>query len=451
MALMVRIFKITAIFVIAVILGSAPGPAFADRTSLIRDTEIENTIREFATPVFRAAELNSSSVKLYLIQDNSINAFVAGGQRLFIHTGLLMRATNAGQVIGVIAHETGHIAGGHLIRGNEALEHATVASLMSLLVGGIAIGAGRGDIGNAVISAGQSTSVRGLLHFSRTQESSADQAGLKFLDSAGFSATGLMEFMKILGDQESLLPEQQDPYAQTHPLTRDRIIAVENHVAHAPTSKNSLPPEFEVKFQRMKAKLFGFLNSYGHVIRVYRESDNSVQSRYARAVASFRRPDMPTALGLIDGLIAEMPDDPYFWELKGQMLFENGNAKEALEPYQKAVRLLPNAELLRTDLARVQLALNDDTLLESAIENLRYALARERNSPFIWRQLAIAYGRKGDKGHGSLAIAEEALLIGRKADARYHAGYAGRVFKTGTREWLQAQDILVAAQEKRNK
>lgn len=444
---MLRIVKKVFVFAVVAVLAASAKPAYAEKASLIRDAEIENTIRLFATPVFRVAELNPSSVKIYLVKDNSINAFVAGGQRLFLHTGLLTRATEAGQVIGVIAHETGHIAGGHLVRTQDALENATVTTLLSLLAGGAAIGAGRGDIGSAIISAGQSASIRGFFHYTRTQESAADQAALKFLDGADMSAKGLLEFMNILGDQEALLPEQQDPYVTTHPLTRDRVLAIEYHVANSPLSSKPVSPEFEIMFQRIKAKLYGYLNPYGVVVRVYRENDGSVPSRYARAIASYRKPDMATAIPLVDGLIAEMPNDPYFWELKGQMLFENGDAVAALGPYEKAVSLLPDNELIRTDLARVQLALNDPARLDMAIENLKYALSREKNVPFIWNQLAIAYGRKGDKGHSSLAMAEEALLTGRKPVARYHAGYAVKIFPTGSREWLQAQDILIAAKD----
>ena len=445
---MVRISEKIAIFLVVACLVATASPAQAQKISLIRDSEIENTIRLWVTPVFRAAELEPSAVKIYLVQDGTINAFVTGGQNIFINTGLLTQATNAGQVIGVIAHETGHISGGHLARLNDAVDNTTVSTILSLLLGGAAIGAGRGDIGGAIISAGQSVSLRSLLHYTRTQEGSADAAGMSFLDKAGMSSKGLLEFFKILGDQDFVSPEQQDPYVQTHPLSRDRVINVENHIAQSPYSDKSLPPEYEVMFRRIKAKLYGFLNPYNRVIRVYKESDNSLDSRYARAIASYRKADLAIARPLVDGLIAELPDDPYFWELKGQMLFENGDVKGALPAYEKAASLLPSSELIRTDLARTQLATNDPAMLDAAIENLKFAVSRERSAPFFWNQLAIAYGRKGDKGHGSLAMAEEALLRGRKSEARYHAGYAVRVFPAGSREWLQAQDILIAAKDR---
>lgn len=432
---------------IAAVLAVGAAPAQAQKVSLIRDAEIENTIREFAIPVFRAAELDPSAIKIYLVRDSAINAFVGGGQRIFIHTGLLTRSTTANQVIGVIAHETGHIAGGHLTRVQDALENSTTATILSLLLGGAAIGAGRGDLATVIVAGGQGAAIRSFLHYTRTQESSADHAALKYLDSAGISAKGLYEFLELLGDQEMLVPERQDPYVRTHPLTQDRIAAIAESLSRSPIADKPASTAFEVMHARMTAKLYAFLNPLERTLRKYKDDDNSMPSRYARAIAYYRVPEMDKAVPLINGLLMEHPNDPYFWELKGQMYFETGDAQSALAPYQKAVDLLPTNELLRTDLARVQLALNTPEMLDAAIDNLRYAVGRERDVPFRWHQLAIAYGRKGDKGRGALALAEEALLQGRKPAARYHAGLAVTLFPRGSREWLQAEDILIAARE----
>ena len=260
---MKRILVNAAVFVIAAVVAVGAAPAHAQKLSFIRDAEIENTIREFAIPVFRAAQLDPAAIKIYLVQDNTINAFVAGGQRLFINTGLLTKSTNAGQIIGVIAHETGHIAGGHLARIQDALQNSTATTILSLILGGAAIGAGRGDLAGVIVVAGQGISMRNLLQYTRTQESSADQAGLKYLETAGLSAKGLLEFMDILGDQELLQPEQQDPYVLTHPLTRDRIAAIADYVSRSPLADKPLPAAYEVMHARMKAKLYAFLNKTG--------------------------------------------------------------------------------------------------------------------------------------------------------------------------------------------
>ena len=434
-----------ATLVIACVAVNSAAPANAKKISMIRDAEIENTIRLLATPVFKAANLDPSSVKIHLIQDNALNAFVAGGQRLFINTGLITQSTSAEQIIGVIAHETGHIAGGHLTRLNKILEKSAMTTVLSMLLGATAIVAGHGDAGMMVIGAGQGLAQSNYLRYSQTQESAADQAALKFLDDSGQSAKGLLDFMNLLGEQELLITEYQDLYARTHPLTRDRVSNIANHVARSPHSGKSVSKKLQIMYRRARAKLAGFINPVGHTLRIYKASGNSLESRYARAIGYSRKPDMDKALPLIDSLLAEYPQDPYFWELKGQMIFENGDAKGAMGPYITAVSLLPGNPLLRRDLARVQLALNDPNLLKDAIKNLKVAIADDRESPFTWRQLAIAYGRLGDRGHSSLALAEEALLIGRLEVAKYHGGLAERVFPKGSREWLQAQDIITAA------
>ncbi len=426
-----------------------PAGFAAQRLSFIRDTETEDTIRGYAAPIFAAAGLNPSDVRIFLVNDNQLNAFVAGGQNLFINTGLIMTAANANQVIGVIAHEAGHIAGGHLARVHDALRKATAEQIIAMVLGAAAaVASGRPDLGTAVGGGGQSIAQRNFLAYTRTQEGSADAAGMKYLDETGQSARGLMEFMDTLSDQELVSPARQDPYLRTHPLTRDRITAIQAHVAQSPYSDVPVKPEFQSEFERVVAKLRGFLEAPSVVMRRYPASDTSIPGRYARTIAHFRAGDLERALTEIDALIAEYPDDPYFHELKGEMLFERGRPAEALEPYETAASLLPQSPLIRVELARVQLSLDDPQLLDAAIVNLRAAVAYERDRAFAWRQLAIAYGRNGQMGESSLAMAEEAMLIGKKPEARFHAGKAETLLPTGSPGWLQAQDILQQANRK---
>lgn len=437
------IFRTIAAFLALASVLLPPAGFAAQRLSFIRDTETENTIRAYATPIFTAAGLNPSDVRIFLVNDNQLNAFVAGGQNLFINTGLIMTTANANQVIGVIAHEAGHIAGGHLARVHDALRKATAEQIIAMVLGAAAaIASGRPDLGTAVGSGGTNIAQRGFLAYTRTQEGSADAAGMKYLDATGQSARGLMDFMETLSGQELLSPSRQDPYLRTHPLTSDRISALQAHVARSPYSDVPVKPELQEEHLRIVAKLRGFLEAPSVVLRRYPASDTSVPARYARTVAHFRSGDLERALTEIDSLIAEYPDDPYFYELKGEMLFERGRPAEALEPYQTAAKLLPQAPLIRVELARVQLSLNDPQLLETAIENLRAAVAFERDRAFAWRQLAIAYGRNGQMGESSLALAEEAMLTGKKPEARFHAGKAETLLPTGSPGWIQAQDIL---------
>ena len=434
-----------------IVLVVPPRSATAKGLSLIRDAEIENTIRTYAMPVFLAAGLEPSAINIYLVNDNTLNAFVAGGQKLFINTGLLTKSENARQVIGVIAHETGHISGGHLSRIREAMKRSSAQSILAFVLGGMAAATGRGDIGAVIIQGGQEVGRRNFLQYSRTQEGSADAAAMRFLDATGQSSKGLLEFFQILGDQELLSASRQDPYYRSHPLTRERIKAVENHVLQSSNSSKPEPADFGIRHRRMKAKLQAFLEPPTYTFRRYKKTDTSVESRYARAIAYYRRADLDHALPLVDGLIAEQPDDPYFRELKGQILFENGRNSEAMAPYRKSVELNPGSSLLQRDLARVLIEANDPALLEEAIKHLLVSLGVDRTDTLSWRQLAIAYGRQKKTAESSLALAEEALLNGKSENAIFHAGRAEKLLPEGSRGWLQAQDILLIARTKKDK
>jgi len=422
----------------------------AGAQGLIRDAEIENTIRAYTTPLFNAAGLDPDVVKVYVMNDRVLNAFVTSGQNIFITTGVLMRAEKPNQIIGVLAHETGHIAGGHLARMSDELRYATreafAAQILGLL---LAVGSGNAGAGAAVGMGGVHIAERSLLSYSRTQEASADQAGVQFLDRTRQSSRGLLEFFQILGDQELVTSSRQDPYVRTHPLTRDRVEFVANHVANSTLSNLPDSPQFVDYYKRMRAKLFGFIEPLDRTLKEYGASDTSLPARYARAVGYYRVSQLDKAIPLVDGLIAEEPKNPYFHELKGQMLFENGRVKEALAPYQEMVRLAPNESLLRTGLAHVQIELNDPALVKPALSNLNAALSADDSNPVTWRLAATAYGLDNQMGMSSLSLAEYNLRIGRLVDARGQAARAERLLPRGSPGWIRAQDIQNEAKNQR--
>lgn len=421
--------------------------AAGDKQTLIRDAEIENTIRAFATPLFQASGIAPDSVRLHILNDKSLNAFVANGLNMYIHTGLLLKTENANQLIGVIAHETGHIAGGHLVSLRDELANAQTEALLAAALGAAAaIATGRGDVGGAIAMGGQNMAMRNLFAFTRTQEQSADQAAMRMLDATGQSAKGMVDFFNILGDQELLSSAQQDPYVRTHPLTRDRIEFVRHHVEGAPVPSTQSNPAFDAMHKRIRAKLFAFIEPAVRTLTRYKEGDKSVEARYARSVAFHRKADLKQALPLIEGLIAEQPNDPYFAELKGQMLFENGRLKEAAEAYRRAVKLLPDNALLRTSLAQVLVELDDPKLEREAVGNLDAALQREPESSFAWRLLSITYGRANNMGMASYAMAEHAMLTGNPEEAAYHAGRSLTLLPKGSPVTLRAQDIQASAE-----
>tara|TARA_B100000315_G_scaffold260681_1_gene324026 strand:+ start:2960 stop:4270 length:1311 start_codon:yes stop_codon:yes gene_type:complete len=429
-----------------------PSSAKAKGISMIRDAEIENTIRVFATPLLEAAGLEPSSIRIHIVNDNTLNAFVAGGQQIFINTGLLMKSKNAGQVIGVLAHEIGHISGGHLIKAATAQKDISAAVLLGYLLGGAAIIAGRPDAGAAAIQLGGQVGARQYMSFSRTQESAADRAGLRFLDNTGQSAKGLLEFMEVLEDQELLSVRNQDPYVRTHPLTRDRIDSLRHHLEKSRLTDKPITNSYRVSHARMKAKLIGFTQGLTRTLRAYPENSNTLDGQYARAIAYYRQPNLKKAIGLIDTLIAKFPNDAYFHELKGQIYFENGKLKLALPSYQKSVDLLPESAILKAQLAHAQVEMagvdpNNRSLLTQAVENLLYSVDKDADRPSVWRQLGIAYGRLGKMGESSRALAEEAILQGRSRDAIGIAERAKKLLRRGSPDWLRAEDIITAARE----
>ncbi len=420
-----------------------PLPASAQsKISLIRDAEIENTLRLYATPIFLSAGLVPEDVKLHIVSDPRLNAFVAGGQRMFLHTGLLIRADHPGQVIGVMAHETGHIAGGHLARAYEALRNANAQAIVTTLLAlGAGLAAGRPDAALMGVQAAQGMAMAGLMSYSRGQEAAADQAGVTFLEDNGYSARGLMEFFDIIRVEEQKYGGNGSLYLRSHPLNEERITFVAAHLKTSKYTNAKLSAELIDRHERMRAKLIGFLMPPKRVLEVYYPDEKTKYARYARAIAYYRMANLTAALPLIDGLIAELPNDPYFHELRGQTLFDNGRMAESLPSYTKAVQLAPEEPLLQAEIARVQIELNNQALLPEAIEHLKESVARDDEEPGPWRLLAIAYGRLGDMGNSSLYLAESALRRGAAREAQVQAKRAQGVLTYGSPGWLRAQDI----------
>lgn len=428
-------------------LAAPPSAAQGRRLSFIRDAEIEHIIGRFSEPIFQVAGINPNAVGIYLVSDSRPNAFVTGGQNMFFTTGLLIQTTGPDQLIGVIAHETGHMAGGHLARGQEELEAAQRKAIVSALLGiAAALAAGDAGAGGAIIAGGQQVAERSFLSYSRAMEAAADQAGVTYLDRAGISSEGMLSFFEQLEDQELLPANRQAEYVRTHPLTRDRIEFVRQHVRNAQTTGQPLPDEYIEAYARIQAKLIGFLQPQAAYSR-YR-GDESVAGRYARSIAQYRMGNIDSALGLIDGLIAEEPNNPFFHELRGQMLLENGQPGVARASYERANDLFPGEPTLMVPLAQTMLATEPDGNLQETIELLNQSVAtRLGGTPLAWRLLATAHGRQGDIGMAAVALAEEALARGDRATARQQAQRALQTLEEGSIGWLRAQDVQRAAEE----
>ncbi len=412
--------------------------------SLFRDAEIEDTIRLYATPLFEAAGLDPDGIEIHLVDRDVLNAFVANGRHLFLFSGLMIASEDPGLLVGAIAHETGHLAAGHLTRVSGAFENASAMVLLSTVLGlGVAI-AGGGEAGFGVAAAGSQIAERGFLGYSRTQESAADQAALRLLDETGQSAEGLRDLMVTLRELE---PDYggEIPYFLTHPLTDDRVPAIEAHIAESGFSGMAADPELVDRQKRMVAKIFGFLKLPRDTYLRYPDPDESIHARYAWAIAKYRERLMAEALELADGLIAEEPDNPYFHELRGQMLYETGRIAESLPSYREAVALAPDEPLLLIALSQVLLQLGDPEGWREAVGLLDAARRHEANYPPTWNLLGQAYGKLEMFPQSDVSCAQMHYLRGEFAAARAYADRAVQGLDRGSPEWFLAEDILAAS------
>lgn len=413
--------------------------------TIVRDTEIESWLREWSEPVIRAAGLEPAAIKFILVQDPNLNAFVAGGQNIFIYTGLLQRSENAGEVVGVIAHELGHIRGGHLVRLSGALESAGYESVLGAILGiGAAIVTGNGHVGAAVASGASSMATMRFLSYSRVQESSADQAGLTYLERAGLNPRGLVTFMQKLEDQELLPANQQSAYIRTHPLTRDRVEALEAGRERSPHNTKADPAAWADEHARMKAKLVAFI-SPERVAWDYGTDDGSMAYGYARTIADYRQNHVQAALAGVDKMLAKEPNNPFLHELKGQMLVEFGRVPDGVPSLKRAVELFPSGALIRIAYAHALIETakgKDSPNLTEAITQLERARADEPRSSRLYRLLATAWGRKGDDAAAKVYLAEEALLKRETDYAKRQAEAALAALPSGSKHRIRAQDII---------
>lgn len=431
---------------IALILGFAILVRPAAAQQILRDAETEAFLNDISRPLIEAAGLDPRNAQVLLINDPEINAFVAGGQIVWIHSGLLTSADNLNQVQGVIAHELGHIEGGHIIRSSEGIKTATGITLVSLLLGAAAIAAGGGEAGMGIMAAGQQAAMGKYLAFSRTQESSADLAGARYLSKAGISGKGSLEFFKKLQNQEYRLAiPQDDSYGRTHPLSGERIAVLREVYEPDPAWNTKTPPELEQRFQRIKAKLFGFVADPDQTLRTYPLSDQSIPAHYARAYAWHKSAYPDKALAETDALLKLQPHDPYFLELEGQVLLENGRPADAIAPLREAVRLTNSQPLIAVLLGHALIATENSANFPEAEQVLRAAVAKDRDNPFAWYQLGVVYERRGDEARAALATAERYSLMGQEELAMRSAEAAMTTLPQDSSDYLRAQDIAMAA------
>ena len=422
-------------------------PALAQ--SILRDAETEALLNDMAAPLAEAAGLEPSNLEIVLVNDPSINAFVAGGQIVYIHSGLIDAADNANEVQGVIAHEIGHITGGHVNRMSQGVGAATNISLLSLLLGVAVAAAGGGEATPAVIAAGQRAAMGSFLAFSRVQEASADAAGAEYLSDAGISGRGSIEFFrKLQGEtiRRGYRRNDETEFVQTHPLSSDRIQRLRETYVVDPAWDNPSDPEIERRFARVKAKLGGYLDRPELTLSRFPATDTSVAARYARAYAFHQQARIDEALGEVNALLADEPENPYFLELKGQVLLESGRPGDAIEPLREATELTQHHPLISSIFGHALIATEDKAHHDEAIQVLRASVGRDRRNPFAWYQLGTVYAAQGDNARARLASAEQQVLRADYFNALQSAKAAEAQLPTGSPDWLRAQDIAFEAQ-----
>ena len=417
----------------------------------LRDTETEQLLRDYTRPILRVAGLEKQNIQVVIVNDGTFNAFVADGRRIFVNYGAILKSDTPNQLIGVLAHETGHLAGGHLAKIRERLAQAQTQMIIAMLLGAGALVAGAsknsvglGDAGAAALSGPGEMIRRSLLSYQRQQEESADRAGVKFLTASGQSPKGMYETFKRFTDESLFAARGADPYLLSHPMPAERVAALEEFAHTSPYWDKKDDPALQARHDMVRAKISAFMERQDTVYRRYPLSNTGLPARYARAITTYLHGDLNNALVQIDGLIQAQPANPYFYELRGQALLEGGRPKEAIAPLHKALQLSNNAPLIEMLLGQALVATDNKAYTDEAIAILRAAVARETEAPLGYSQLAMAYGRKGDYAEADLASAQAAYLRGDNKTARELASRAKTRFAVGTPGWVKADDIVSA-------
>jgi predicted Zn-dependent protease len=442
-----RFMRLLMVALILATIGVRPAYAQDDQggPSALRDSETELLFKDISRPLIKAGGLDPNNVDVVLLNDSEINAFVDRGQVVYIQSGLLQAADNVNQLQGVIAHELGHVAGGHSIRLEQGAKAATGLSIATMVLGALAIAAGAGDAAMGIMAAGQQAAMGKFLAFTRSQEASADAFAVKALRSAGVSGKGMLQFFAKLQNQEYRLAiYAKDSYDRTHPLDSERIQALEQNLKSDPAYNKPIDPDLEVRFERVKAKLWGFVDPKQAVIK-YPESNQSVPAHYARAYAYHIGGYPDKANAEADALLAKDPHDPFFLELKGQILLEGGKPLEAIAPLREAVARSGKMPLIAAMLGHALVATDDPKNFAEAKTVLKEAVNRDNEDPFAWYQLGVIYDREGDEARAALATAERSNLQNNPKLALASAQLAMKGIPPGSPDYLRAQDIAMVS------
>ena len=426
----------------------------AQNLNLIQDAEIELYIRDWIEPILKVAGLNPNAVNVYIVNDKTINAFVAGGQNIFINTGLILKAKEVDGLIGVLAHEIGHIAGGHLNRTINSMKKAqktvTIATIITagLMAASKAAGLDTPAGLAKLATLGPTIAERNFYKNTRQNEKFADAAAIKYMTAVNRSCIPLAKLLKNLGKQELLHENRQDPYLRTHPISQERIYEIMEASENIEISKIDNSSIDDIKYKRIVAKIIAFTNNPGKTLLLYPKTSSEIDAKYARAIAYLRLPDLDKGIKEINNLINLNKNDPFFPEVLGQMLFENGQIFKSIEQLQISSNLLPNNPIILLSLARSQVEYGKEKENNEAISNLKIILKAIPRNIAAWKLLSIAEARNNNIGEAQLASAEAYFLLGEYSLSIQFAEKARISFKKSSPSDIRALDIIFFSKEK---
>ncbi len=437
------------LFTLLLMMNAAQSAPDIREGNIIRDSEIEAILQEIMVPIFKIAGLDPKHLNLYIVASSEINAAASLDYSIFINTGLITKAKTLDEVVGVLAHETGHLALGHVARFEDSIRRSSIIAMASMALGIVAGIAGSTDAALGTILAGQQLAMGSLMHYSQGQEASADQAAVRFLDQLGWTAKGLSSFMNYLAKQELRSVDRQDAYMRTHPLSSLRVEMLDSAISQLKKPGKPLPSHLYERFKRMVVKIKAFMTSPMTMLMQHPPSKTSYLDRYARAIAYYRQGSLNDSMRELETLLKINPKDAYLHELKGQILFENGKIEDSYVTYKKAVALAPRSALIRLSMVQALMERKNANLQE-AFKELHIVLQKEDKNPMAWHLLAVIYGKQGKQGLSALALSEKALTLADPDQALSQAKRALHLTKDKT-ALIRAKDIVeMVMAEKKN-
>ena len=411
---------------------------------LVRDAEIESLLKDYTAPIFAAAGLNAKAIKIFLVNKRDFNAFVTG-RRMFINLGAIQTSKTPNEIIGVIAHETGHVIGGHLHRLRARVEKAQIMAVIGMLAG-VGAAVRGGDFGDAasgaLIFGARNRLQRSVLSYRREEERAADRTAFNLLEKSKQSSKGLLTTFKRFAGSLNLA-SNTNPYQVSHPLPRARISFMESLAVSSPYYNKLDSDSLQFRHNMARAKIAAYSDSPQAVARLFSRDLNSPAARYGNAIASYLAGSPRTALPKIEKLIKQYPKYAYLHEMKGEILLNTGKAKLAIKPFQKAIKLdKSKSGLLRIELGHAYLETNNKSLVSKAIKQLKAGISRDPETGEGYQHLARAYNLIGKPNLAIAAAAEHSFNTGRYKQAKQYAKRAQIKLKRGSPQWLRLADII---------